>query len=109
MLRTRARSCRPGPCPEAYSAVIKLTEPSVLDFNLVLETMVERCSVELGVYVCKSCGKRMANKTKIKRHAEVHLDLSHPCSVCGKQFKTRNALSQHYSSIHGQTVSHNVL
>lgn len=71
--------------------------------------MVERCSVELGVYVCKSCGKRMANKTKIKRHAEVHLDLSHPCSVCGKQFKTRNALSQHYSSIHGQTVSHNVL
>ena len=83
----------------------------ILDFNEILETMIERCADEglQSVYMCKSCGKRMANKTKIKRHAEVHLDMNHKCTFCYKSFKTRNALSQHYSTSHGQTVSHNML
>ena len=84
------------------------TDAFILDFNLVLETMIEKCSEGEGpsVYMCKLCQKRMSNKTKIKRHAEIHLDLSHPCNICYKHFKTRNALSQHYSTVHGQTVSH---
>ena len=87
---------------------IMKTDAFILDFNLVLETMIEKCSEGEGpsVYMCKLCLKRMSNKTKIKRHAEIHLDLSHPCNICYKQFKTRNALSQHYSTVHGQTVSH---
>ena len=85
------------------------TDTFILDFNFVLETMIERCSAEeygAGVYMCKVCEKKMPNRTKIKRHAEVHLDINHPCNICFKPFKTRNALSQHYSTTHGQTVSH---
>lgn len=80
------------------------------EFNLALEAMIEKCEDELAsVYTCLNCGKRMANKTKIKRHVEVHLEISRPCTICFKNFKTRNALSQHYSVVHGQTVSHNSL
>ena len=61
-------------------------------------------------YVCQRCGKTMAQKDKIRRHVEVHLDLQLPCTLCGKVLKTRNALSQHYTGVHGQTVSYtNVL
>ena len=29
-------------------------------------------------YTCHTCGKTMTDKSKIKRHAEVHLNMSHP-------------------------------
>ena len=81
----------------------------ILDFNLALEAMIGRVE-DSGIYVCHQCGKRMLQKDKIKRHAEVHLNLALPCNMCGKVLKTRNALAQHYSGTHGQTVSYtNVL
>ena len=88
---------------------IKILIDRVLDFNLALEAMIGRVE-ESGIYVCHQCGKRMLQKDKIKRHAEVHLNLALPCNMCGKVLKTRNALAQHYSGTHGQTVSYtNVL
>ena len=77
----------------------------VLDLNLALETLVER--VEDGLtneYQCKSCGKRMGNRSKMRRHVEVHFDMNLPCSICYKNFKTRNALSQHYNLVHKDEV-----
>ena len=75
----------------------------ILEFNLALEAMIGR---DVEGYMCHQCGKRMQQKDKIKRHVEVHLSLALPCSICGKVLKTRNALAQHYSSTHGQTVSY---
>ena len=72
-----------------------------LDLNSVIETMIRRC--ENGKYECLSCGK-MFEKSKAKRHAEIHLDMSHPCIVCGKVFKTRNTLGHHYSQQHTNMV-----
>ena len=46
----------------------------------------------------------MADRAKMRRHAEVHLNMNHPCIACGKNFKTRNALSIHYTRYHGQEV-----
>ena len=42
--------------------------------------MIEKCSEGegLSVYMCKLCQKRMSNKTKIKRHARIHLDPEPP-------------------------------
>ena len=75
------------------------------DLNSVLDGMIAKCTVEgQGKYMCQTCGKTMDNRAKMKRHAEVHLDMSHSCIVCHKQFKTRNALSTHYTRYHGEEV-----
>ena len=45
------------------------------------------------------------DKYKVKRHAEVHLDMTHVCMVCDKVFNTRNTLATHYSKQHAGEVS----
>ena len=64
--------------------------------------MIERR--EGGTYICVHCGKIMADKSKIKRHAEIHLNMSHGCIVCQKVFKTRNVLATHYTREHPNQV-----
>ena len=76
-------------------------ESSILDLNSTLESMVERS--EQGKWRCTVCGLEN-DKYKVKRHAEVHLDLTHSCIVCAKNFKTRNALSTHYTRYHTNDV-----
>ena len=75
----------------------------LLELNAVVESMIQREGG--GRYSCLECGKNMADKSKIKRHAEVHLDMSHPCIVCEKVFKTRNVLATHYTRDHPKQVS----
>ena len=65
----------------------------LLDLNAALEAMIQKEGG--GRYSCLECGKNMADKSKIKRHAENHLNMAHPCIVCQKVFKTRNALAHH--------------
>jgi len=83
------------------------TDPCCADFEASLENMIGRVEDEQGflsTYVCHKCGKEMAQKDKIRRHVEVHMDLHLPCTLCGKVLKTRNAMSHHYSKAHGQSV-----
>ena len=83
----------------------------ILDLNSILDERISKCK-EKGVpstYTCQTCGKTMTDKTKMRRHVELHLDLKHFCTLCHKNFNTRNALSQHYHNHHGQNVSHTVL
>ena len=74
----------------------------ILDLNAVIETMVGRG--QAGKYECLTCGKGFDTKQGAKRHAEIHLEVSHSCIVCMKVFKTRNALSTHYTKYHGDVV-----
>ena len=76
-------------------------ESSILDLNSTLESMVERS--DQGKWRCMVCGLEN-DKYKVKRHAEVHLDVAHSCIVCAKIFKTRNALSTHYTRYHANDV-----
>ena len=78
-----------------------LTNLYPLELNAVLETMIEKA--ELGKWRCKSCGQEN-DKYKIRRHVEVHLNMSHTCIVCGKDFKTTNSLSTHFNRFHGNYV-----
>ena len=64
--------------------------------------MVER-SDQQGKWRCTVCGLEN-DKYKVRRHAEVHLDMTHSCIVCAKNFKTRNALSTHYTRYHANDV-----
>ena len=48
-------------------------------------------------YACTVCGKE-AQRTNIMNHIEVkHIDnnISHPCDICGKIYKTREILRKH--------------
>ena len=83
-------------------AVSNITPP-LLELNTVVESMIQREGG--GRYSCLECGKNMADKSKIKRHAEIHLDMTHPCIVCEKIFRTRNVLATHYTREHPKQVS----
>ena len=52
---------------------------------------------ENGDYVCKFCGKDGVKHIRnMKNHIETHLEgISFPCSICGKQFRSRNSLNSH--------------
>ena len=48
-------------------------------------------------YACTVCGKE-AQRTNIMNHIEAkHIDnnISHPCDICGKIYKTREILRKH--------------
>ena len=74
----------------------------LLDLNAALEAMIQKEGD--GRYSCLQCGKTAADKYKIKRHAEIHLDMTHPCIVCQKMCKTRSALAMHYKREHPNEV-----
>ena len=54
-----------------------------------------------GVFSCLACEYTSSDRAKIKRHIEVHFEgLSYPCSVCNKEFRSKNSLVKHKSMIH---------
>ena len=55
-----------------------------------------------GDYKCNLCGKTAGkNISHMKNHIETHLEgISFSCSVCGKQFRSRNSLSKHKTVYH---------
>ena len=80
------------------------TDSAFAELNAVLESMIERLEDGSGLYCCKTCGKTSTSKSKSVRHAEVHMDVVHSCIMCNKPFKTRNALSIHYTRYHGGEI-----
>eukprot|EP00092_Neocalanus_flemingeri_P010522 GFUD01011337.1.p1 GENE.GFUD01011337.1~~GFUD01011337.1.p1 ORF type:complete len:299 (-),score=51.12 GFUD01011337.1:252-1148(-) len=78
---------------------------SVMNNSVFMEEIEEKIEemifVDNGCWGCKKCGKVMRKKQHIKNHAESHLEgYCHPCPICGKSSKTRNALSNHISYFH---------
>ena len=55
-----------------------------------------------GVWRCLVCEYTTDNCSgMMKRHIESHLDgLSYSCTLCSKEFKSKNGLSSHKSSFH---------
>ena len=56
-----------------------------------------------GKHKCALCGKvqQNGNLTHLKNHIETHLEgLSFPCQLCGKTFRSRNALNIHNTRYH---------
>jgi len=55
-----------------------------------------------GLWECIKCGKSGLYPSRMKRHAETHLDSIHICKHCSKTLKTRDALRNHISYIHSE-------
>ena len=67
------------------------------------EKIIQEGNQQRHVKVCKVCGKE-GQATDLKRHIEAsHLEeVSVPCNLCDKIFKSRLTLSQHVSKYHKQ-------
>ena len=54
-----------------------------------------------GVYSCQACEYKTSDNRNIKRHIEVHFEgLSYTCTLCNKEFRSKNSLIKHKSIIH---------
>ena len=60
------------------------------------ENMIKKGNGMIRAYVCQVCGKE-GESMNIKSHIEAHHleGISIPCKLCGKTFRSRNALSMH--------------
>ena len=74
----------------------------IIEVNAELDKQIEDILIKNnGVWTCKVCGKFANHKSKLKQHVETHIDgFSHPCSLCGKSYRSRNVLRMHMSRDH---------
>jgi len=79
-----------------------ISDTKCLDLNAALDGMIQRG--EDGRFWCSYCNKTFSGKKECKRPAEIHMNLTHSCIVCQKEFKTRNALAIHYTRYHPDEV-----
>ena len=68
---------------------------STATLNALVDEMISRGHD--GKFLCLRCDKTFSKRQAVQRHAEIHLDMSHPCIACHRVFKTRNALGIHSS------------
>merc|ERR1712129_172857 len=69
---------------------------TIEELELKVESMVQK---QDSKWCCIVCGKQSSGKAESKRHAEVHIEgVQHPCTSCGKTYRSRNSLSNHKST-----------
>ena len=67
---------------------------NVAEIELKFAELIEQD--EVGIHRCTVCEKRIKFKRDMMRHLETHLSgLSYACSLCGKNFRSSNALRHH--------------
>ena len=74
-------------------------ETNIEDLDATIDTMMENLGPGNG-YACKICGKiEPKKKDHLKNHIEAkHIQgVTHPCTKCGKSFRSRIGLTQHIS------------
>ena len=87
---------------EPSSVALVCTEAHQLDEQIKSMMTTTENEITIGqqtrkAYACTVCGKE-AQRTNIMNHIEAkHIDnnISHPCDICGKIYKTREILRKH--------------
>jgi len=84
------------------SQIVQPLALGTTDFSEVDERLYQNMERNSdGSYSCKVCSKTVPKKTHMKFHVETHMEgLSFPCNTCGKEFRTRHLLKNHYSRFH---------
>ena len=84
----------------------RLTQVTTFDVRSCTPEEIEQKTRELyenrdGVFSCLVCEHTASDSSNIKRHVEVHLEgLSYQCTVCNKEFRSKNSLVKHKSIFH---------
>ena len=67
---------------------------SVAEIDQKFEELIEKEAG--GPFRCTVCEKKIKDKRDMKRHLETHLSgLSYDCPICGKNFRSSDALRHH--------------
>ncbi|CAB3241012.1 unnamed protein product [Arctia plantaginis] len=82
------------PCNRTFSSIATYKQHMKISKKHVTENEFK--------YMCSECGKRFANKTRLKDHVDwEHLkNFVHTCSVCQKVFKSHTSLYLHRQVVH---------
>ena len=93
--------------PESTEDIFQLDQQSIVsansgDFTEIDDKIYENMEKNTdGKYSCKICDRVMPLKTRMKEHVETHIDnLSFPCNICEKMFRSRHSLKVHISKYH---------
>ena len=73
--------------PIIGSVLISNTFNSIEELNQRIDE--EMFKEDDGTWRCRMCPKVSKNKSHIKEHVEVHFDLTFPCQLCEKTFRSR--------------------
>lgn len=68
-------------------------------FNNFLK-LYEHMNVHYQHYICATCGKGYMTAPRLRKHSEVHISGSFPCSECGRVFTMRAARDSHKATAH---------
>jgi len=85
------RSCMPG---------INYVDNAKIEAHKKLLRSLFKGSFEEG-YTCLSCGQKRAGMASALAHVEGHLDITVPCTLCPRTFKTRSGVYYHMRDVHG--------
>ena len=77
---------------------IDVTSRTPQDIEINIDNLCQKTD---GVWSCKTCGFTNIRRSKVKRHVEIHIDgLLYTCDFCHKEFRLKNSLDWHISSVH---------
>ena len=95
IVKQEAESSKPNSLNERTTVPKIVFSGEVSEIDQQIFKHVEKSSD--GTYICKICGKSSVKKrSHIRNHIETHVEgLSFDCQHCGKDFRSRNLLSQH--------------
>ncbi|CAK1553191.1 unnamed protein product [Leptosia nina] len=88
------------PCNQSFSSIATYQQHMAISKKHVSENDCK--------YMCSDCGKRFADKSRLKDHINWdHLkNYVYTCTVCQKSFKTRNTLYVHKQVHQKDTIEH---
>ena len=86
--------------------VVPISSTDISDVRKTVQQYIETDSN--GKSKCTICGKEVVSnhhpttaRQRLEKHIETHLEgLSFPCQLCGKTFRSRNALNIHRTRNH---------
>ncbi|GBP13528.1 Zinc finger protein 234 [Eumeta japonica] len=95
-----AGELRCQPCGRTFSSIATYQQHMTMSKSHVAE--------EDYKYICTYCGKKFANKTRLKDHVDWdHLkNYVHTCRVCKKVFKSHTSLYLHDQAVHRRNTEH---
>ncbi|CAH0404038.1 unnamed protein product [Chilo suppressalis] len=101
-LRRHLRSHRARANGELVCEPCNRTFSSIATYKQHMKISKKHVSESDFKYMCSDCGKRFANKTRLKDHVDwEHLkNFVHTCSTCQKVFKSHTSLYLHKQVVH---------